>query len=102
MVGVPVAAVDEQVELGGGDRADRHADPFRTTTGERSSSLAGNVEHEVLGTERQLATRSEEHTSELQPLMRTSYAVFCLNKKKQLVHKNTYSRATKLKTWTST
>src|SRR3546814_4161861 len=26
--------------------------------------------------------RSEEHTSELQSLMRTSYAVFCLNKKK--------------------
>src|SRR3546814_2833292 len=25
--------------------------------------------------------RSEEHTSELQPLMRISYAVFCLNKK---------------------
>src|SRR3546814_9366636 len=25
--------------------------------------------------------RSEEHTSELQSLMRTSYAVFCLNKK---------------------
>src|SRR3546814_1243346 len=27
--------------------------------------------------------RSEEHTSELQSLMRTSYAVFCLQKKKQ-------------------
>src|SRR3546814_6749839 len=27
--------------------------------------------------------RSEEHTSELQSLMRISYAVFCLNKKKQ-------------------
>src|SRR3546814_3187175 len=27
-------------------------------------------------------TRSEEHTSELQSLMRISYAVFCLNKKK--------------------
>src|SRR3546814_10457856 len=27
--------------------------------------------------------RSEEHTSELQSLMRTSYAVFCLNKKKK-------------------
>src|SRR3546814_10290656 len=27
--------------------------------------------------------RSEEHTSELQSLMRLSYAVFCLNKKKQ-------------------
>src|SRR3546814_6967346 len=26
-------------------------------------------------------TRSEEHTSELQSLMRISYAVFCLNKK---------------------
>src|SRR3546814_6528427 len=32
-----------------------------------------------------LHTRSEEHTSELQSLMRISYAVFCLKKKK---HKN--------------
>src|SRR3546814_8511862 len=30
-----------------------------------------------------LAKRSEEHTSELQSLMRISYAVFCLKKKKQ-------------------
>src|SRR3546814_7454240 len=30
----------------------------------------------------QQATRSEEHTSELQSLMRISYAVFCLKKKK--------------------
>src|SRR3546814_9501415 len=29
----------------------------------------------------QLAERSEEHTSELQSLMRISYAVFCLKKK---------------------
>src|SRR3546814_10051040 len=29
-------------------------------------------------------TRSEEHTSELQSLMRISYAVFCLKKKKSL------------------
>src|SRR3546814_10240578 len=28
--------------------------------------------------------RSEEHTSELQSLMRISYAVFCLNNKKQM------------------
>src|SRR3546814_10510330 len=28
------------------------------------------------------ASRSEEHTSELQSLMRNSYAVFCLKKKK--------------------
>src|SRR3546814_2396049 len=31
----------------------------------------------------QLAVRSEEHTSELQSLMRISYAVFCLKKKKK-------------------
>src|SRR3546814_4427365 len=33
--------------------------------------------------------RSEEHTSELQSLMRISYAVFCL-KKKKTKQKNTY------------
>src|SRR3546814_13855154 len=37
--------------------------------------------------------RSEEHTSELQSLMRISYAVFCLKKKKQnkttITHKST-------------
>src|SRR3546814_5143890 len=31
------------------------------------------------------ADRSEEHTSELQSLMRISYAVFCLKKKKKLI-----------------
>src|SRR3546814_5662965 len=31
----------------------------------------------------QLCRRSEEHTSELQSLMRNSYAVFCLKKKKK-------------------
>src|SRR3546814_7152076 len=34
--------------------------------------------------------RSEEHTSELQSLMRISYAVFCLKKKKVMI-KVTYS-----------
>src|SRR3546814_6748661 len=40
----------------------------------------GDVEHRrfQLG-----GIRSEEHTSELQSLMRISYAVFCLKKKKQ-------------------
>src|SRR3546814_3409364 len=33
------------------------------------------------------ATRSEEHTSELQSLMRISYAVFCLKKKKTKVQR---------------
>src|SRR3546814_7537755 len=30
--------------------------------------------------------RSEEHTSELQSLMRISYAVFCLKKKTNIIH----------------
>src|SRR3546814_7459871 len=33
--------------------------------------------------DQQPAARSEEHTSELQSLMRISYAVFCLKKKKK-------------------
>src|SRR3546814_1470427 len=36
-------------------------------------------------------TRSEEHTSELQSLMRISYAVFCLKKKKHNQTKKCYS-----------
>src|SRR3546814_1291255 len=31
-----------------------------------------------------IGVRSEEHTSELQSLMRISYAVFCLKKKKEI------------------
>src|SRR3546814_2285614 len=38
------------------------------------------------------ARRSEEHTSELQSLMRISYAVFCLKKKKNM--KTTHQRIT--------
>src|SRR3546814_4803853 len=38
--------------------------------------------------------RSEEHTSELQSLMRISYAVFCLKKKKKRKHKDTTADAT--------
>src|SRR3546814_4606295 len=37
-----------------------------------------------------LGERSEEHTSELQSLMRISYAVFCLKKKKKQQHTNTH------------
>src|SRR3546814_5673259 len=35
--------------------------------------------------------RLEEHTSELQSLMRISYAVFCLKKKKHYTYNNTYN-----------
>src|SRR3546814_4987808 len=36
--------------------------------------------------------RSEEHTSELQSLMRISYAVFCLKKKKKTEYESTSTR----------
>src|SRR3546814_9542862 len=58
----------------------------------------GQVERGVLDaalyeTYRQAGIRSEEHTSELQSLMRISYAVFCLKKKKKTedttIEKNT-------------
>src|SRR3546814_9869981 len=49
--------------------------------------------------------RSEEHTSELQSLMRISYAVFCLKKKKNnikyihtFINYNTYKKYTNAKT----
>src|SRR3546814_8308374 len=46
----------------------------------------GNRHHRSLAVRRddhpQAVVRSEEHTSELQSLMRISYAVFCLQKKK--------------------
>src|SRR3546814_8231916 len=45
----------------------------------RNSSNCKNGREQVHGNSQ--TVRSEEHTSELQPLMRTSYAVFCLKKK---------------------
>src|SRR3546814_3042111 len=42
--------------------------------------------------------RSEEHTSELQSLMRISYAVFCLKKKKRkTTHTKTYTPSMQIK-----
>src|SRR3546814_9417754 len=38
------------------------------------------------------SARSEEHTSELQSLMRISYAVFCLKKQKKIRKKNKNNR----------
>src|SRR3546814_2284373 len=58
-----------------------------------SASAVANSRSALLSRRRSKAARirSEEHTSELQSLMRISYAVFCLKKKKKntLVKKNT-------------
>src|SRR3546814_4448616 len=50
---------------------------------------AGGQRH---GIDRISARRSEEHTSELQSLMRISYAVFCLKKKKKRLHSSNNSK----------
>src|SRR3546814_6819609 len=58
-------------------------EPLIATWLERHRCNAALVrpDHVVFGTSAHM-TRSEEHTSELQSLMRISYAVFCLKKKK--------------------
>src|SRR3546814_2243446 len=43
-----------------------------------------------------LRVRSEEHTSELQSLMRISYAVFCLKKKNNNIQKERYCNVRKI------
>src|SRR3546814_10085263 len=53
---------------------------------DKCDQFAGEVDHRRRATEYQAAEarlqpRSEEHTSELQSLMRSSYDVFCLKKK---------------------
>src|SRR3546814_1841597 len=42
------------------------------------------------------SARSEEHTSELQSLMRISYAVFCLKKKKKTIITESYNEKNKI------
>src|SRR3546814_10011371 len=51
-------------------------------SGYGSARIAGNAAHvEGVDISEEEVVRSEEHTSELQSLMRISYAVFCLKKK---------------------
>src|SRR3546814_5424682 len=60
---------------------------FLLIDGRLDGRLRGTTDRFYLITRiRDFSYRSEEHTSELQSLMRTSYAVFCLKKKKQTQH----------------
>src|SRR3546814_7173277 len=55
----------------------------RSPAGMRDSIEGGNAMPAGPRASSTRLCRSEEHTSELQSLMRTSYAVFCLKKKRQ-------------------
>src|SRR3546814_9186804 len=69
-------ALDEVVQMMGGlaYMTGRPGDPLR----------AGTSVNDIMGGMFGAIGRSEEHTSELQSLMRISYAVFCLKKKKNI------------------
>src|SRR3546814_6004589 len=58
----------------------RHQSPLHQL-GTRMTSARFNQAASALMTTRRRSARSEEHTSELQSLMRISYAAFCLKKK---------------------
>src|SRR3546814_3535247 len=80
VIGAGIAGVGIAAQLGSGLRVvvlEQEAQPGYHTTGRSAAVFA-----ECYGgsTVRQ---RSEEHTSELQSLMRISYAVFCLKKTKE-------------------
>src|SRR3546814_17003116 len=87
-VGHPHAAAEGQGLVGGGQR--RHV--VALAAGRKAAmeilAVPGREAGEAFGHVRfrgglRGGRRSEEHTSELQSLMRISYAVFCLKKKKQ-------------------
>src|SRR3546814_6337581 len=74
------SAPDGRTAHGAGDFGEGTA--FATPAGQRSQR-SGISRQPLADPGGDSPFRSEEHTSELQSLMRISYAVFCLKKKKQ-------------------
>src|SRR3546814_5809342 len=72
----------DQADLDG-DK-DQHAEPQR-----QFLRWQAEVEHRDHREEDRDGERSEEHTSELQSLMRIPYAVFCMTKKNTQIKKHT-------------
>src|SRR3546814_2291966 len=66
------------------DPAHPHAARLRRPAGRKANRprRPGHGPHDRAGVSPDGRERSEEHTSELQSIMRISYAVFCLKKKK--------------------
>src|SRR3546814_6617460 len=75
-----VAKVGEGIQVGVGDRPDAAA--VAAVTAVRTTERHVLEAQEANAAVAALAARSEEHPSELQSLMRISYAVFCLKKQK--------------------
>src|SRR3546814_6519463 len=71
------------IPIGDGNLIFISFNPDRDARHERAASWWGEaaLDPETVDAQWASGTRSEEHTSELQSLMRISYAVFCLKKK---------------------
>src|SRR3546814_10468128 len=63
----------------GAEEAGREGEPAKAILRQRQAQPENNAQEAA----RSRRMRSEEHTSELQSLMRNSYAVFCLKKKRE-------------------
>src|SRR3546814_2904593 len=68
--------------------------PDRKAPSGTSATMRSVTAARIRWTRCSAASRSEEHTSELQSLMRISYAVFCLKKKKQKRNNTTQHHTT--------
>src|SRR3546814_10348991 len=74
--------------MGNREREDVGTELTLSSRARREPPGDGRVEGSSRSRDASTGTRSEEHTSELQSLMRSSYAVFCLKKNKNT--NNTY------------
>src|SRR3546814_6804517 len=73
-----------RADFPGGDAGELYRSIRRLLSLPRETRLFLCHDYKAPGRDTFAWERSEEHTSELQSLMRTSYAVFCLKKKKKI------------------
>src|SRR3546814_21131850 len=78
-----------QVHLKGTFAPSRHAAAYWREQSKEGNEVDGRIINTSSPSGLYGNVRSEEHTSELQSLMRISYAVFCLKKKKSKLIQNT-------------
>src|SRR3546814_3120832 len=79
---------------GPGANSEAVLDAVRIDNWRTGEASLGIVDAKATGDLFEISGRSEEHTSELQSLMRNSYAVFCLKKKNKI---ETYNQKAKTK-----
>src|SRR3546814_3989821 len=96
--------VDDKASEGALKRAGAQCDAMTQSAPAAGAGREGSVLHAVLPPD-VTVQRSEEHTSELQSLMRISYAVFCLKKKKKKtpnrIHTQTHTDTSKNNNYTT-